>query len=553
MFLRSQLRPWPIITALSLLVAVVAVIISIRSAGADDASPGSNDGDSVAARDIAPVIFPGYPVARPAELASASVNGQASAGWYGPNDVMTKGVDSRSAIYPVGCQAVLPLALGPTLDLSSLGLVPGRLSGAFDLLSISIRSNGDCTDGRIVDKGRPVIDTQWRHRESEIWLSISQSVEPARQANFMGRGYATVWANGQLYSISAGSYGPYPIGIREGRGGSGASTPAIAPGEPYPNGNDPRVADVIALAIADLAPSVSKECFAREVVGDWPALADFGFGDPRAALPSGFTQAYIDLRYAQPAPVQCGEPALTFPQSGVQFVVNFTDGRDGNLGINIYPFNPGTEVYPGSLNDYGANWVSKNHQVSIYGNKSNGGLGVDALRKIAKALDPTFNETCLMVERKITEGDLAALGLGKATAPNGYSRDSAEGRSAGVSPSCTDEKLKQYSNVYFHWTFRRDDNVIEANISRSTPNEPSPAQGNIGEGYINWYDGKGTWYSVNGGSRSGKDRPAQDDLIAVAKSMDPSLDISTLTESDGGPIKPLPVDAPAAAPPAQPR
>ena len=72
-----------------------------------------------------------------------------------------------------------------------------------------------------------------------------------------------------------------------------------------------------------------------------------------------------------------------------------------------------------------------------------------------------------------------------------------------------------------------------------------------GSGYqssntLNWTGPDGTNYFVNAYSTGVSPTVPKDDLIAVAKSMDPSFDISKLSE--GSPDKPIAQPAPAVDP-----
>ena len=60
-------------------------------------------------------------------------------------------------------------------------------------------------------------------------------------------------------------------------------------------------------------------------------------------------------------------------------------------------------------------------------------------------------------------------------------------------------------------------------------NKPPSRPGSISGYGLNWTDGKGTQYSVHGFT-SRKQTLGKDVLIAIAKSIDPTLDVSKLDE-----------------------
>ena len=539
----STLRPWPIATGISAVVALVAVIISIRSAGAND-DPRQSDSQ------LPPGTLRGQTEGPTFPQVLLGAPGSRSAS-YGPGDAIQRGggssVTASSVPFPGhGCGGTLSLRLVNPLDLATVGLTPVWLSSGFDLTSLTVRSEAECTADGKPGKGEPVLDTSWVHRDSGLPVTVTQRPLPTRSANVISESSGVAWSGGFQFTVTLNFYGPYrpADGIPQPGSPRGAE-PAIAPGEPYPGGPDPRTAEVLRLALKDLAPSVAEQCYARETKGNWADLAAFGIGDPRPALPAGLDELYMDIRSFTKAAAPCGEPALVYPYSGVNFSASF-GRKDLNVGINVYSFPPDVPPFPGNLSDYGANWISKGHQLSVYGNKNSGPLGKDAILKIARAMDPTFDQVCLLEERAVSAIDLALFGLAAARAPGGYSAETSEGRASTVSSRCTDPTLTAYLNVNFHWTFKNADRVIEANLFKSSDGSGNTKNGdmkggNIGPNFINWSDGNGVSYSVNGYSREGKDGPSQEELIAVAKSMDPTLDPGALTDSGGGaapPIKP---------------
>ena len=96
------------------------------------------------------------------------------------------------------------------------------------------------------------------------------------------------------------------------------------------------------------------------------------------------------------------------------------------------------------------------------------------------------------------------------------------------------------------WSFQKGADTIEASANRYGDGGSGRSSGYQAANTLNWNGPDGTMYSVNAYSTGVSPTVSKDDLIAVAKSMDPSFDISKLSE--GGPDNPIAQPAPAVDP-----
>ena len=530
--------------------AIAAVVLGIAGFGAgfaarvsgDDNSPDAilnNPAPNANHSSSGPATFPGRDIRSGESGAPAGVGKSA----YGPNDL---------AFHP-GCQVDMPAAIGPGgVDLSKANFAVRPLGSAFVPMSFSVRAEAECSiKADTPSTGALVVDTTWRHKDSGVQLTVSQrlagkdlvNVIRQNQATFTSGGYSYQLFANVYYYAGAKNYGIVPVDASGGRGP--APSPSFAPG-----GADPATEAIILAAAKDLAPDFSDQCFAREVQGDWSDLAQFGLGDPRPAIPNGNALQGMIFTFIKPATTNCGGGTLTSDR-GLQFSANWYGGDKTASSVSIYAGGMGSNFGGpvqgfGQIGDMTANWQSRNIQFNIYGNKNNSGLGIDAIRKIAKALDPSFNEACFVTETSFKGGDLGKFGLNTPKLPNGYKTGEEHGTSFKIADGCEVPDGYAAGGLSYYAQFADGDgNAISIAIERSQFSKFGPGNGYIAPGNIYWSDGNGVMYSVNGYSQDGGSGPSLDVLKAVAKSLDPNVDFAKLQEGGGigGGIKPLPAPA----------
>lgn len=487
----------------------------------------------------------------PATPSPASVNGAKTLIEPAPAqsiDSFGGGADGRggapstglaSSGYYGGCLAPLPAEVlsDGALDLAKAGFTTRMLGAGFALESAALTNQGECTgSGARPTTGDLTFQTSWLHAASGIDLNVSQRQATDPVANVIARGSATFWSGGYAFTVSAnGGLGPVAVDL------------PVAPGGPIAS-DGAKLIEVLGLAVGQLAPNLGLQCFYRESESSWDGLATIGIGDPRNAIPSGFVEQNVSVRTFTPPAAGCDTPA---PDDQGGFDAGFAKaGANGEfggfIGMSATALQKGQEPYPGQLTEYGANWTTSRFQFSVYA-KTLEPLSVDTIRAIAKALDPTFNETCLIQQRDLTDVEVAAAGFRSPALTNGFkitnsSRTVTELGSPGANCPNPTGFEKHYN---LSWTLEGGADSINVNVNRA--GIADKGQGFISNSQIIWVGTDGTMYSVSGASRGISPNVSKDVLVAVAKSLDPGLDIAKLpTAPDGvsGSTPPVPPDAP---------
>lgn len=449
-----------------------------------------------------------------------------------PDKMAGQGGASDASFYYPGCRAPLPASVlnNGVIDPSKAGFIPNLPGTGFSPLSLSISVYAECDEnGAPKPGGELALDSSWKHDETGIEAYISQRKSEKRVASVLRDDMATFWLGGYVYSVNVNRYHILPYAEDPTR----SSMPA-------PDG-DPRATEVLRTLVAQLTGSDDNmKCFWKLEKGDWADLAGLGIGDPRPQIPGGYTLTDSYITTFTPPAAGCDTSIV--PTDGASMNANWTRNGSANdygyIGVSAWAMPEDyVDTWPGSFTQYGANWNNGKFQFGVYA-KVEDGLTLDTIRAIAKALDPSFNETCLIQERELSDADLARLGFNTPKGPDGYSiiRSSLLANEIGDGCAKPDGWSPQYN---LNWTLERGADTIEASVSRYGEGG-DPAGGYISPNNIWWTDGQGTYYSVNAYSRGISPEVSKDDLVAVAKSLDPSFDESKL--SDGGPSleKPLP-------------
>ncbi len=484
-----------------------------------------NDGDGTTGAATSPgITTPRFgPGAQPASLPANAASPEKMAGHGGTADA--------SFYYP-GCRAPLPASVlsNGVIDPSKAGFTPNLPATGFSPLSLSLSVYAECDEnGAPKPGGELAFDSAWKHDETGLEAYVSQRKSDKRIASVLRDDNAMFWAGGYVYTVSVNRYQILPY----------AEDPARS-SVPVPEG-DPRATEVLRSLVGQLSGSDDNlKCFWKLEKGDWANLAPLGIGDPRPQIPAGYTltDSYISV-FTPPAD---GCDTSIVPTEGASMNANWTRSGSPNdfgyIGVSAWAMPEDyVDTWPGSFTQYGANWNNGKFQFGVYA-KVEDGLTLDTIRAIAKALDPSFNETCLIQERELSDADLARLGFNTPKGPDGYSIVRSSLLANEIGDGCA--KPEGWSPQYnLNWALEREADTIEVSVSRYGDGG-DPAAGYISPNSIWWTDGQGTYYSVNAYSRGISPEVSRDDLIAVAKSLDPAFDESSL--SDGGPglEKPLP-------------
>jgi len=409
---------------------------------------------------------------------------------------------------PASCQSDIGDAVaGAVIDPSKLGLSMNLLTQGFHLSAVTLRSDAACgNDGQPVSTV-PVLETSWTADPSGEFLFLSQQPSTAPQPALLDPFSARFGWQGYFYALQVQPAFP--------RGG--------ATGAPQGEGPDDARA-LLLQAIAELAPGIDISCFAVQRTGAWSDLASLGIGDPRPALPTGFSESSFDLEFRTTPAAGC--PVAASPDSAVYFSAFFSGASGGSLAIGAWSLS-GSAPYPGSSSDGSLNWSSGVYQFSVSGDDGGVPLGSSVLIAIARKLDPSFSAACLLSPVELSAADLGPLGFHPPAPPDGYAFVFSSLTGDVVAPSCATHF--DFRGTYsLSWTLSGPESrIIDAAAFRIVSDHPGPRTDPIvSDSCITWNDDRGTSFSVSGSSASGGAGPDPTVLAAVARSLDPDLVLS---------------------------
>jgi len=469
---------------------VGAAALALSPAFAQKVPPGPPIGGcGIVDPPVAPQIRLQTPPVRRTGAAGAGTGGST-----GGRTIVTPG----SPLPPfIACAGDIGAAVeGAAIAPSAIGIVPNLLGEGFHLTSLSLGS--DCA---ATANGTPVpfLATTWSIDGSDLPLSLSQ--EPGSSSgNRIDDGSASFGWQGYVYTLAVPAGTPVP--------------------GPLSAVSDSR--QVLLAAIAELAPGLDVSCFARRKTGSWSDLTALGIGDPRPAVPGGFSATGLQLSYLS-TPSCALAPAA---DDELSLFADFRDAGGGWIGIGAWSLGK-SSAYPGSLQDGFAGWSSDRYQFSISGGSGDGSpVPSSVLLPIARALDPTFSTDCVMQAVVLSPAELPALGFHAPSPPAGWTETIASLTGNVVGASCA--RSFDFRGTYqLFWSFDGPGGlVLTASAYRVVAADPGPRTDPvIGDGCISWSDDRGTSYFVSGYSASGGPDPDRTVLVAVAQSMDPGLTI----------------------------
>ena len=439
---------------------------------------------------------------------------------------------TRDSGYYGFCEGTLDGALsGGVLDLTTNGFAPNLLPAGYVLSALSLRAEHDCVDE---DDQWMVLDTTWQTEDGRFRVWISQRNRGAPVANIIRTHWAEFSYEGSSYSVSIGQIYPFDGPLRQA---DGRAEPDIA----YVEEDPEEIHAALAAVVEALAPNLGEQCFYRQIEGGWESLATLGIGDPCTAIPSDFREEGFWAEVFEPPAAGCDVP--TDVHIPVSINASWSDGRNAWIGFSVWGDDSGFGFEePGSQSEHHISWTDGTYRYEIWGSRGERGLGSEVLEAIARALDSDFDGSCRLVEVELSDGELAALGIGIPEAPDGFTLHERRARGSEANGNCDADIGDGFASG--NWTFGDSDgSVIHASawLQPSHYDEPFPEGGFIGEGHINWQGPNGVAYSVSEWSEFGG-LPDQGLLIEVALSMDPTLDIDSLGD---GPIA-VPLVEPAA-------
>lgn len=416
------------------------------------------------------------------------------------------------------------LMSGGTVTPGLAGFESRFLSPSFVLQSLNLRADADCNDPT---QQFLVMETSWKTVDGlfQVWITQRESDEP--DANILRDTWAEFWHNGYYFSVSAGqSYDIKTLLSEPSDGDDPVTGPLISQ-------NGAEVRALLQDVVEELTGDAAFQCFYQQVEGGWDSLAGLGIGDPRGAVPSGFTESNVYAQIFEAPSSGCNVPANV--QLPTSFNANWTDGRDGWLSFNVYQVNDlyAEEFAYGRSSDWNISWTDGTYQYELYGNRNEGGIGQEVLEAMAVAIDPAFYQSCRLVEREFTRSELAEAGIGWPETPNGYELTDVRASGSEKTSGCTGATKE--GGVSANWMFEGEDSEM-LNASAWTDGSGTRfadyQEGFISKNNIEWQSAEGTIYSVESwaGRDGGGDRDA---MIALAKSLDPNAGIDSFGDYPG--------------------
>ncbi|MFN0145840.1 MAG: hypothetical protein ACKVT1_04965 [Dehalococcoidia bacterium] len=522
--------------------ASLAAAVALFGAGYAVADAGDNDSPGSQQAGGNTIVTPGLAGGGSREPAGP-ISNQPVRGGTGTTNAPAADIARSSYPYYGGCQGPIDgVVKDGRIDPGLRGFAMNTLGAGFQLTSLSFAAIGQCEADGSVKEPRLTLTATYVHTRTKLTLSVTQVQQPTPDANVRYPGSATFWRDGYQYTIN-GAYGVSPAFEGPAGGGPSAPSPAIYP--PLPGPSDKEVEAVIDEALAQLAPGLPQACFYRPNSGSWADLGAMGVGDPRPAVPAGYTESGVTFTVFTPPDASCNPPAATPPPAS--FYATWENPANGGfISVSANGDPAGSEVYPGYVSADSAFWSNGKYQFSVSGGKGSGPLGLDIVRAIAKALDPNFEQACFFAQRTLTGADVIALGLRAPAVPAGYRITRTDLSASELGQNCGNVAVGVGNSYNLNWDLEGSGGaVINVNVSRQDGQEPTDRGGYRNESGLGWWDGKGTNYNVNGYSKDGPGTVPQDILDAVAKSLDPQLDLDKLEKEP----RPIPLGAsPSSAP-----
>lgn len=509
--------------------------------GEDDASSSLQDRDSA--------------TAEPREPADGQIGFGSFRGDATHDEAVAEDADVAIPRDGPGCPAPLgDVVSGDALDLASGGFNPRLLDGEFTLAGVSFHAVGECNDEGRSASGKRVMSTSWLHDESGLVVSVDQRESDEPVANARQQNSAQLWDEGYTFNVHVrGGYETLPVAedaavteeaeAHEMTEGSGRLEPADAP-QPdtldFPaRGGSADAAEIEAVldsALSGLAPGIPAGCYFTEQRGGWDDLAALGFGDPREAIPSGFEGQHVDVRTITTPEADCPGADREGPGSEGFHASLRSDTGDGWIEMSAWQARGNGHDRPAAADEDSVTWTTGDWRFAVHGHQDGEGLGADTLQAIAVTLDPGFDVQCMVEEHELTSSELGEHGFKAPELPDGYSIAGEALTMAALPEDCDGEYADKLPAYQLSWSIEGPDHRFEILVTRDA-GDSGDMNGHIGEHGMGWQDADGTVFRIRADSR---DEAARDAMLAIAHSLDPSLDPTELDEGDGDVREPMP-------------
>lgn len=399
------------------------------------------------------------------------------------------------------CYNLVPVTDGSGHVTPELAAFPARLlDSEFELTAIRF---GDLCYEPTPTK---MLETEWKHRKTGVELMIDQygtSTMPTRIAPL----YATFSDAGYDFNI---------INLRL----HGDLSPSGLPLKAIDAATAHRVVE---LAVHQLRPPVPLSCFYRSVAKDWPDLAGLGIGDPRDAIPNGYSSLNLNFT-ALERPARDCPPASPPPSAEpeVQLQAMFSGPGSSLLAVFVSSVTPDDIESPATFRPGDARWRNAKYRYSI--NWAPERVTDEQARAIAKALDPGFGAVCSLSARAVSFAELQQPNLREPVRPGGLPAvTTGSFLIVGGSPGCASGAPRGFQA---HWLMEYRDRAGLVDVTALGGEQLPDMRPMVFEGRtLYWKRPDGMAFYVSGI----KAEFSRDELLAIARSVDPSFDESLLT------------------------
>lgn len=345
-----------------------------------------------------------------------------------------------------------------------------------------------------------MLETEWRHRETGVELLLDQSANSEASTRI-----APLYA-----SFHDAGYDFYLLNVN-----------TVMQPEKAPGGSTVR--RVIEVAVQQLQPPIPLSCFYRSISKDWTDLAALGIGDPRSSLPNGYRDVRLDFTSLErPAPNCPTTSGLSSAEPEVQFQAMFSGPGTSLLAIFARSLTPEDGAGQATFGPGGARW--QNAEFSFSMNWAPEHVSEEEARAIARALDPGFGAICSLSARSVDFSAIQQNGVREPVRPGGAAAI-VNGTFLLIadSPGCSSASREGFQA---HWIMEYRDRAGLVDVTALNGEQlPNTRPFVFEDKTLYWRRADGVEFYVSGL----KAEFSKDELLAVARSVDPTFDESRLS------------------------
>lgn len=345
-----------------------------------------------------------------------------------------------------------------------------------------------------------MLETEWKHPETGVEVLVDQypgtnaptRIAPA-SASFSDAGYEYYILS--ISQLTQARDGPSPANLLRG----------------------------FNTVVEQLRPPAALRCFYRAVSKDWADLASVGIGDPRGAVPPEYSALRLEFTALEQPETGC--PETTRPpavEPAVQFQAMFSGPGSSLLAIFAHSLTPDEVETPATFGPGGAGWKNGRFRFSM--NWAPEHVSDAQARAIAAALDPGFGAVCAPSARRVEFAELQQPNVREPVRPGGLA-SGVMGTFVliGRTSECADGGRDGFQA---HWVMEYRDRGALVDVTALRGEQLPYMRPMVFEGKtLYWMRPDGIAFYVSGL----KAEFSRDELLGVARSVDPTFDETLLT------------------------